>query len=265
MNFDPVTYNEVQQLRAHFALLNGSPEALNVLLAATVTPASFAAWLAGAGKRALFDQLLGTPAGMRAVAASSTAMTAILASSAAMTAMVASSTAMAAVAASSTAMTAVWADNAVADAVLTSPNAKLAVYGSDSALERLQANPTQVTRQIGIAGRTLNASASVSAFVFVPNGTKVILLRRYYSSAEHDAIGWARNSGMSAVGLGPAGGGRNLDSGTWANGCVSGSYTSSGTAPSTNDTVSNFVSAANGLQRRAWMGSQVLYVVYIIV
>jgi hypothetical protein len=139
------------------------------------------------------------------------------------------------------------------------------LYNSDAALTALQANPTQVARQIGIVGRTTAASTTLSAFVFVANNTKVILLRRYYSSAESDTIGWARGSNTAAVGQGPVGGSRNLDTGAQALGTVSGTYTSNGIMPVTNDDTANFVSAANGLQRRTWNNGATLYVNYIAV
>ena len=78
-------------------------------------------------------------------------------------------------------------------------------------------------------------------------------------------IDWARGSTSAALGEGPAGGGRNLDTGAQALGCVSGSYTSNGSMPTTNDTAANFVSAANGLQRRTWSNGNTLYVSYIVV
>ena len=162
-------------------------------------------------------------------------------------------------------MTAVWASNTAADAVLTSSTAKLAVYNADTALAALQANPTQVTRQIGIGGRCVSASTAASSFVFVPNGTKVILLRRYYSNTEHDCIDWARGSTTSGIGQGPSGGGRNLDTNAQALGTQSGTYLSNGVAPTTNDDTANFVSAANGLQRRTWVVGNSLYVIYIAV
>jgi hypothetical protein len=190
-------------------------------------------------------------------------MAAVAASSTAMAAVIASSTAMAAVAASSTAMAAVIASDDAADVVLTSSTAKLAVYESDTALAALQANPTQVQRQIGISGRCISASTSTNAYVFEANGTKCILLRRYYSTWEFDNIDWGRGATVGAVGNGPSGGGRNLDTGVRALGCVSGSYVSNGADPLTNDTSGNFVSAANGLQRRSWNQGRALYVIYI--
>ena len=233
---------------------------------------------------------------MAAVAASSTAMAAVAASSTAMAAVnandqavriwmlagtaqvwsnfanvaavAASSTAMAAVAASATAMSAVAASNIASDAVFTSAIARLAIYDNNTALAAYQANPTQVARQIGIGGRTVTASTAAHAFVFVPNGTRVILLRRWYSgTSEHDLINWARGSTTAAVGQGPVGGSRNLDTGVAALGTVPGNinYTSNGAHPGTNNDTANFVSAANGLQRRHWNDGFTLSVTYITV
>ena len=227
---------------------------LNAIEAGTTTGAQLQALLtADPGRLAEFNVLLGMRGQVRRMAASSTAMAAVIASS----------TAMTAVAASSTAMTAVWASNTATDAVFASATARLAVYNSDTALAALQSTPAQVQRKV-TSGAT-NTSTTSQSFIFVPNSTKVILLRRYYSNTESDMIDWARGSTSAAVGQGPAGGGRNLDTGAQALGCVSGSYTSNGLMPTTNDAAANFVSAANGLQRRASNNGNALYVSYIVV
>jgi hypothetical protein len=203
---------------------------------------------------------------MSAITASSTAMTAITARSTAMTAVLANSTALAAVLESSTAMSAIWASNVAADAVLTSSTARLAVYNSDTALTALQANPTQVQRQLDIPDRTVSAVTGSSSFTFVNNGTKVILLRRYYSSSEYDYIVWGKDktSDNSAGGLtSPTG--RNLFTSEQAVGCNSGTYNSNGIMPTTNDVTGNFVAAANGLRRSSWAYGNYLFVRYIIV
>jgi hypothetical protein len=203
---------------------------------------------------------------MAAVAASSTAMAAVVASSTAMAAVVASSTAMAAVAASSTAMDAVWASDAAADAVLTSHTARLAVYESDTALARLQANPAQIARQISIAGRTQYASTGLNTFNFVPNGTKVILLRRWYSNSEFDCLNWRRGATDTGFyyGVIQPGGSRVLY-GDWANGTVPGTYNDDGTRCNSESDHANFVAACNGLRRDAWSQGYTLYVRYITV
>ena len=109
MSFDPITYSEAQQLRAHFVLLNGSPEAISVLLNPAVTPSSFAAWLGASGKLALFEQLMAAPAAVGAVAANTVAMAAVAASSTAMARIRQSSTALTAINASSAALNALYA------------------------------------------------------------------------------------------------------------------------------------------------------------
>ena len=246
---------------------------LNAVEAGTTSGAQLQTLLADPGRLAEFNVLMGMRGQTRRMAASSTAMAAVIASSTAMAAVIASSTAMAAVAASSTAMTAaaasstamtaVWASNTATDAVFASATARLAIYNSDTALTALQATPAQVQRKV--TSVALNESTSAQSFAFKPNGTKVILLRRYYSGTESDMIDWARGSATAAVGQGPAGGGRDLDTGVQALGCVSGSYTSNSAMPTANNDTGNFVSAANGLQRRARSSSTTLYVSYIVV
>ncbi len=162
MAFDPITYNEARQLRAHFLLLNGSPEAISVLLSPSVTPSSFAAWLATSGKLSLFEQLMAAPAAVGAVAANATAMAAVAASSTAMAAVVASSTAMAAVAASSTAMAAVAASSTAMAAVIASSTAMAAVAASSTAMAAVAASSTAMAavRVAPAALTAINASAS---------------------------------------------------------------------------------------------------------
>ena len=209
---------------------------------------------------------------MTAVAASSTAMTAVAASSTAMTAVAASSTAMTAVAASSTAMTAVAASNAASDAVFTSSTARLAIYNSDTALSAFQANtssPTQVSRQIGIGGRTSTGSTSGASYTYVANGTKVILLRAWTTGGAEDlSLNWGR--GLTASG---SSGGVELPNGAGNLGVSSpaigrtATYANSGTYPDTNNDNANVVSAANGLSRQTWsqVGGTTQNVIYITV
>ena len=130
MSFDPITYSEAQQLRAHFVLLNGSPEAISVLLNPAVTPSSFAAWLGASGKLALFEQLMAAPAAVGAVAANTVAMAAVAASSTAMAAVAASSTAMTAVIASSTAMAQIRQSSTALTAINASSVALGALYAA---------------------------------------------------------------------------------------------------------------------------------------
>jgi hypothetical protein len=267
-----------QTLLDHFVLLNGDAEALQVLLANDVTPASFATWISGSGKEAKFTQLISAPNGAAAVAASSTAMDAVIASSLAMTAVaasstamnavIASSTAMDAVAASSTAMTAVAASSTAMDAVFASSTSKLAVYNSDTALTAIQFNPTSVqafiTANIGIV--TLVA-AWAGGTNYVANNTKIIILRRFYSGTEHDYINWTRGSTTNGTGHGPTAGtgGRTLYTTAQALGTVSGSYNSNGIMPTTNNNTANFVCAANGLRRHNANNGATMTVIYALV
>jgi hypothetical protein len=223
---------------------------------------------------------------MAAVAASSTAMNAVDANDQAVriwmlagtgqvysnfanvAAVAASSTAMNAVAASSTAMTAVAASNTASDAVFTSATARLAIYNSDIALSAFQANPTQVQRQIDTAGRTTSGSTAASAFTYVANGTKVILLRCWTTGGAEDlSLRWGRGLTTDDV----AGGirlpnGDNLGVATAALGRTT-TYANSGTYPGANNANANVVSAANGLRRGAWsiVGSTTQNVIYITV
>ena len=122
-------YAEIAALKRHFQLLNGSPEALQYLLASTPTPtgAQLQAWLATPANLTAFQQLVSSPAGAAAVAASSFAMAAVAASSTAMAAVIASSTAMNAVLNSATALVAVYDSNTAWNAVVVSATAKAAL------------------------------------------------------------------------------------------------------------------------------------------
>jgi hypothetical protein len=183
-----------------------------------------------------------------------------------MSAVIANSTAMNTVAASSTAMNIIWSLDTASDAVLTSSTARLAVYNSDTALTALQANPTQVQRQISISGRTVSSTATGSTCTFASNGTKVILLRRYYSGSEYDFLVWGRGQTTDGTAGGlTAPNGRSLYTNVTALGCTSGTYTSNGNTPTTDDATGNFVAAANGLRRSNWYNGCNLTVRYITV
>jgi hypothetical protein len=242
---------------------------LNAIEAGTTSGAQLQTLIAAdPGRLAELNVLLGMRGQARRMAASSTAMDAVIASSTAMAAVAASSTAMAAVAASSTAMTAVAASNTASDAVFTSATARLAIYNSDIALSAFQANPTQVQRQIDTAGRTTSRSTAASAFTYVANGTKVILLRCWTTGGAEDlSLRWGRGLTTDDV----AGGirlpnGDNLGVATAALGRTT-TYANSGTYPGANNANANVVSAANGLRRGIWsiVGSTTQNVIYITV
>jgi hypothetical protein len=131
----------------------------------------------------------------------------------------------------------------------------------------LQANPAQIARQIGISGRTQYASTSSQYFDFVPNGTRVILLRRWYSGNESDYLNWRRGatSTGSASGVIQPGGSRVLYN-VAGNGTVPGTYDNDTTRCNSESDHANFVAACNGLRRNNWStGSTTLYVRYITV
>ena len=163
MSFDAITYNEAHRLRAHFLLLNGSPEALEILLGPDLTHAAFDTWLGQTGKLATFQQLLSAPSGAAAMCASATAMAAVAASSTAMAAVAASSTAMAAVAASSTAMAAVVASSTAMAAVAASSTAMAAVRQSTTALTAINSSTAALDALYGAATKFNRAGGSWSA------------------------------------------------------------------------------------------------------
>lgn len=232
----------------------GSPAVLAALVVSSAVMGIFAvnsvAMTGIATSAAAMTAIVGSASVIAMIVGSATALAAIYASGTAMPIVAASAGMMSAITASATASTALWASNNAADAVLTNSTAKLAVYNSDTALAALQATPVQVQRQIDTIGRvTTHSSASTGAYL--SNGTRTILLRRRYSGTDNDTIGWARGSTTAEIGQGPAGGGRQLDTGVMAVASVSGTYTAMpGTLPVGNNDASNFVSAANGLQRR---------------
>ena len=193
MSFDPITYSEAQQLRAHFVLLNGSPEAISVLLNPAVTPSSFAAWLGASGKLALFEQLMAAPAAVGAVAANTVAMAAVIASSTAMAAVAASSTAMAAVIASSTAMAAVIASSTAMAQIRQSSTALTAINASSAALNALYAAATKFS----YAGGTSSANP-------VTLVTGNFLLVRITTSGNPAGWGEGADAGSTFVKIGGA-------------------------------------------------------------
>ncbi|WP_170159001.1 hypothetical protein [Tibeticola sediminis] len=156
-------------------------------------------------------------------------------------------------------MAAVWASDTAADAVLTSTTAKTAVWESDTALTALQAAPAQIARQIGISGRTMYASTGSDSFTFVANGTRVILLRRWYGSNEYDYLQWSRSGGDLST---PSG--RSLY-GQPGYGTQTGSYTSNGSYCNSESDAANLVCACSGLRRNTWYYGRTLYVRYITV
>ena len=188
-------------------------------------------------------------------------------------AVAASSTAMQAVAASSTAMQAVWASDVAAHEVMTHAVARNAIYESDAALLALQQNPVMVQKLTSHPAAQY-ANTSASSFEFVPNGVKVILLRRWYASSEYDRLQWGRGKTGNANTASPS----DVDhtdfivSPNRAYACHSGyayAFTEgtyniiSGTYATKDDSSCNFVAAANGLKRHSYNNGRALHVRYI--
>ena len=121
------TYSEIARLHRHFRLLNGSPEALEYLLATPgPTRAQLQTWLGTPANLTAFQQLISTPSGAAAMCASGTAMAAVAASSTAMAELLNSSVARGAIWASATALAAIQnAPSAVLDALQSHPRVSM--------------------------------------------------------------------------------------------------------------------------------------------
>ena len=144
-----------------------------------------------------------------------------------------------AVAASSTAMQAVAASTA----------ARTVLWQSDAFLACLQANNASIQAIISANLATTKNTAS-SSFQFEAQGTKLILLRRYYNGAtESDHLQWDRN-------------GSNLPGYAQPN-TYDATYTRSASAPTTNNATANCVRACSGLNRATWTVGNQLTVIYL--
>ena len=144
-----------------------------------------------------------------------------------------------AVAASSTAMQAVAASTA----------ARTVLWQSDAFLACLQANNASIQAIIS-ANLATTKNTAASAFQFEAQGTKLILLRRYYDGAsEYDNLQWDRNASNL-----PGYGQPNTYDAT---------YTRSATAPTTNNATANCVRACSGLNRATWAVGNSLTVIYL--
>ena len=185
LDLDIATLDEIEQLRSHFTLLNGSPEAISVLLDPAVTPSSFATWLSGSGKLALFEQLMAAPAAVGAVAANATAMAAVAASS----------TAMEAVAASSTALMQIHASDTALNAIKASATAIAAMRGSARYL--LSANQVYSGSGVTIGGTTSGASyivVGISSSNWVAGAALSVDTRRSGSSIANTGLNPGKQS-----------------------------------------------------------------------
>lgn len=231
-------------------------------MAAVVTSATATAVMA-ASTTAMAAVAASTTA-MAAVTASATAMASVAASAAAMAGIAASATSMTAIVSSPAAMAAVVASNVAVDAIFNSSVSRLALYNSDAFLAAFQANPVQVQRQITLRG--VYATTNAASFTYVPNGTKVILMRVWTTGNPDDlSLRWGRGLTTDDV----AGGvrlpnGDNLGSSSQAIGRTT-IYSNSGVYPNADNTNANVVSAANGLRRGTWSiyGNTQQNVVYI--
>ena len=164
-------------------------------------------------------------------------------------AVAASSTAMQAVAASSTAMQAVAASSTAMQAVAASTAARTVLWQSDAFLACLQANNASIQAIIS-ANLATTKNTAASAFQFEAQGTKLILLRRYYDGAtESDYLQWDRN-------------GSNLPGYAQPN-TYDATYTRSASAPTTNNATANCVRACSGLNRASWGIGNKLTVIYL--
>ena len=144
-----------------------------------------------------------------------------------------------AVAASSTAMQAVAASTA----------ARTVLWQSDAFLACLQANNASIQAIIS-ANLATTKDTAASAFQFEAQGTKLILLRRYYDGAtESDYLQWDRN-GSNLPGYGQP---NTYDA----------TYTRSASAPTTNNATANCVRACSGLKRASWGIGNKLTVIYL--
>ena len=144
-----------------------------------------------------------------------------------------------AVAASSTAMQAVAASTA----------ARTVLWQSDAFLACLQANNASIQAIIS-ANLATTKDTAASAFQFEAQGTKLILLRRYYDGAsESDYLQWDRNASNL-----PGYGQPNTYDAT---------YTRSASAPTTNNATANCVRACSGLNRATWAVGNSLTVIYL--
>lgn len=254
---------------AAFTTMLASGDAMDVVAASAPAMAKIAASNAmmdeAVSSSTAFSAMVAVAPAMTAIGTNASAIATIVASDTMMNAVVSSAPAINAFALSSIAMTAVWASDSATDLVLASSIGRLAVYNSDVALAALQFNSTQVQRKV-TSGATMATTATVNV-ALVPNGTKIILLRRFYTGAnDRDFLNWSRGSTTNGVGNGPTAGSgpRTLyQAASTAAGCAVNSYTAS-SYPSSNNSIANFVCAANGLRRDSWWASGITLTVYYI-
>ena len=214
------------------------------------------------------QEMIGTPEALATVVASAVAMNAIAASAVAREAIWGKAMAWGAISDSGMAvgkfvvgaagletaayadMEAVAASSVAMEAVAASTAARQALWQSDTALLALQNSPDAVQCLIdspyAVRGETTSSSKT-----FEEEGTRLILLRRWYSStSEYDYLQWDRD-GENLPGYGA----RAVKYGE--------GYASIGNGPGSNNSDANNVRACSGLRRDTWSTSSTLTVYYL--
>lgn len=230
--------------------------------------ACIAALLASASACAL---LWGYKESIAAIAASSVAITALGAAGAASWAALGASPIAVAMCAnnlgfvtnitsSASGMAGLLGSNACVDAFVSVGVFRVAVWNSDTAIAALQAAPTAVQRLIE-SGRAQFGTYASSSYTFANQGTRVVLLRRWYSTnvtSELDYLNWNRTTGNAAAPNGA------VFYGITAAGRTA-TYASDGIYPTANAQAANLVLACNGLQRASWSQGATLSLYYLVV
>ena len=135
------------------------------------------------------------------------------------------------------------------EAVAASTAARTVLWQSDAFLACLQANNASIQAIIS-ANLATTKNTAASSYQFEAQGTKLILLRRYYDGAsESDHLQWDRN-GSNLPGYGQP---NTYDA----------TYTRSASAPTTNNATANCVRACSGLNRATWSVGNQLTVIYL--
>ncbi|MBB4265190.1 hypothetical protein [Roseospira visakhapatnamensis] len=127
---------------------------------------------------------------------------------------------------------------------MDAPAGRLAMWESDTALTALYDYPDTVAA-LCTHSQTTRGGAGSGSHTFEPRGTKVILLRRWYSGNEYDRFRWTRT------------GGDLPGYGTWAK------RRDGANNPTSDDSQADFVYACDGLQRTGSNNNRTLYVRYI--
>lgn len=131
--------------------------------------------------------------------------------------------------------------------------ARLALWYSDNGLTALQNSETVVSSLAADANRIISKNTASQTYTFEGQGTKCILLRRWYNnSSEKDNIRYDRKTGnLPGYGAQAYTYGKN--------------YVTTSTVPSSDSVAANNVRACNGLTRATWSVSCTMYVKYMLV